>query len=722
MAAGHGGRSYPRQGERIAPVTLGEVLLEPISEALDTVAARRPAGPASDIGRLCDLDQSAWERFPRPVVLELAEAVIDRVAAGCARHAFDRRHFPQPPAGLTLDQLPLEHRTKSCLRREGFDRDLGRLGRMTIGQVLAMRAFGPRCLVDLLAALESRATRPERLDPDLTAAADRLRRLPGAERVDASDPRFGELIHAIDVEAGSALALAERLIGREHDPPDAAYATGRLEALRVAIERATQVPLEDELAGIFAADASPRNRDILIGYYGWADGQRHTLTEVGRRFGITRERTRQICAKLTRRFGQLDNLWTPVLQRTLDLIASRLPCRADRLEAELAELGLTRVGLPLESIAVGAELLGRDVPFQLVTIDRGTNNAPPDNSEAVGATPRPARLAVSPGNVDMAKTAADVARREVYYHGIARVATIRRATAEKCGARVDQALVRRALELNDGFRWLEESKGWFHLTSVARHGLPKILDKVLAVAERISVSLLREAMARNRRMWSEPPPEDVLLAYCRQAPGVRVEGRRLIAEQPRDWRQVLTGVEAQLVQALSEHGPVLDRGTLEDLCVRGGMNRFSFHAFLAWSPVVAQYGHSIYGLLGSRVSEETLRQLGEKRRAERINSRVLEDHGVNRDGTVWLKYRLSKAASTYAVITIPAALKEHVEGRFELFDDSGESIGTLATKDGRAWGLGSFLRERGADSDDEILLTIDPARCTAEVTMLPDST
>jgi len=38
----------------------------------------------------------------------------------------------------------------------------------------------------------------------------------------------------------------------------------------------------------------------------------------------------------------------------------------------------------------------------------------------------------------------------------------------------------------------------------------------------------------------------------------------------------LTGVEAKLVAMLKAHGPVMERGAMEDLCVAEGMNRFSF--------------------------------------------------------------------------------------------------------------------------------------------------
>jgi hypothetical protein len=160
----------------------------------------------------------------------------------------------------------------------------------------------------------------------------------------------------------------------------------------------------------------------------------------------------------------------------------------------------------------------------------------------------------------------------------------------------------------------------------------------------------------------------------------------------------------------------MERGAMEDLCVAGGMNRFSFHAFVSWSPVIAQYGNSVYGLLGTEPPRDQVEKLLAKRRAHRAHHRVLDRHGWTDDGKVWLSYRLSKAASTYAVITVPAALKKVVRGRFRFVAPDGCSIGTLATKDGRAWGLGAFLRKHGAQIGDRIVLTLDLNERTAAVT------
>jgi len=647
--------------------------------------------------RLCDLDETVWNRLPVEQIESLARLIVSRVAAGCARKVFHHRHFPRPPQGLALENLRLEHRTQLCLTREGLGKDLQALGDRTIGEVLALRAFGPRCLVDLLSAVETVLGQESLLSQELTEEAQRLAQLPEANLAQSADPRFGALVAEIDAEAASVSDLAARLLARSHDPPDPQYAVGQLRHLRRQIAALAKGTLEEELIQIFAAGASPRNRQILIGYYGWEDGQTRTLAEIGARHGMTRERTRQICAKLVRRIDPASTL-APVLDRTLALLGERLPCPIEELETAMAEAGLTRVGMRLSGVEEAARLLGRPTPFSVVRVDQ-------------------ARLAVDPEHAEIPAAAVELAKKEIYYHGAATVGRIVETMREKALAPVEPAVVRQSLQQMAGFRWLDEPTGWFRLAPTCKHGLPKAIEKVLAVAPEISVAAMRAAVSRNRRMWRDPPPEKVILEFCRQMPSVRCDGARVFADPPRDWRQVLTGVEARLVAILQEHGPVMDRGDLEDLCVRDGINRFSFHAFIACSPVIAQYGHSIYGLLGADVSGDVLARLVQKRRAERAPARVLSDHGFTADGRVWLSYRLSRAASTYAVITVPAALKEIVCGRFELVDEKGHRVGTLAARDGRAWGLGGFLRQRQTQIDDRIRITFDLKLGQAAITI-----
>ncbi len=458
-----------------------------------------------------------------------------------------------------------------------------------------------------------------------------------------------------------------------------------------------------------------------------------------------------MCAKFTKKLKGLSTIPAPTMDRALALIAARLPCSAPRLEAELLDTRLTGVGMSIEAVAAAARLLGRTVGFKVVKIE-GEKGAAPDPAKPGGsgesaasapsALPSDNRLVIAPEQQDAVLATVDLAKKEIYFHGLTTVEQVARGISAgrpgksgpgkggrspshevssrpsrplEPGPSALRELTRQTLLLMDGFSWLDEATGWFRLLRIDKHGLPKAIDKVLAVAGEVTAGQLGTALGRNRRLWKEPPPEKVLLAFCRQMPQVRVAEDRIISEPPRDWRRALTGVEAKLVEVLKSHGPVMERGALEDLCVAGGMNRFSFHAFISWSPVIAQYGHSLYGLLGADVSPQQLEELRAERRAQRLNRRVLDRHGWTDEGQVWLSYRLSKAASTYAVITVPAALKKVVRGHFELLAPDGRTIGKLATKDGRAWGLGAFLRKQSARIGDHIILTLDLEKRTAVV-------
>jgi hypothetical protein len=725
---------YPRRGERIAPRTLRKFLLDPLP--VELAGAR-----ALDGLRLCDLDESAWKQFPEDVLRKLSRVVVDKIAGRMTGRMGQRlfsRPFPRPPAGVRLEDLCIENRTRRCLAQEGFGEDLQMLGGHTIGDIQSMRSFGARCLIDLLSALESPRTKRKsrgmtsgRLSKLLSSKAQRLAALPEAAMVRADDPRFSALMRAADAEARTAADLAERLLARSQDPPEAALVARRVRQLSDRIEAKSRLTLEQELIEVFACTPKQRNRDILIGYCGWKDGRRHTLTDVGQRFKITRERVRQVCAKLTRKPKNPSTILAPVMDRALAMIATRLPCHARQIEAELAEQKFTAVGMSVEVVLDGAELLGRPVPCKVVKVDpkrekgrgRPVKTVFPDESaagrpSASGSAKsssdtfsrRDSRVLIRPEQLDTVPVVVDLAKKEAYFHGLATVEMIEQAIAFNPRG---MPLVRQTLMLIDGFRWLDEPSGWFRLLQICKHGLPKALDKVLAVASEVTLAELRVALSRNRRLWKEPPPDNVLLEFCRQMPEVRVEGNRIMSDPPRDWREVLTGVEAKLVHMLKEHGPVMERGMMEDLCVSGGMNRFSFHAFLSWSPVIAQYGPSVYGLVGADVSQEQIDRLIADYRAGRPNHRVLHNYGWTDDGKVWLSYRLSKAASTYAVITVPAALKDVVHGCFQLLASDGRVIGVLTAKEGRAWGLGALLREQNARTGDRIVLTLDLKKQTA---------
>lgn len=206
---------YPRPGERIAPLVLSDVL-----------AATLPPQLRDQLGtgelRLCDLDKSVWQRFSADQIRQLAQALVDHVSTHHVLRTLQNRRFPRPLPGLRLDDLHLENRTRRCLMREELDDQLPRLGEYTLGDVLSIRAFGPRCLLDLLTALESaqytagdgkalESMSSKKLSAELTAEAEKLAALEGASTVGRDDPRLGHWMRAIHSEANTAMELAEEL-------------------------------------------------------------------------------------------------------------------------------------------------------------------------------------------------------------------------------------------------------------------------------------------------------------------------------------------------------------------------------------------------------------------------------------------------------------------------------------------------------------------------------
>ena len=72
-------------------------------------------------------------------------------------------------------------------------------------------------------------------------------------------------------------------------------------------QQTAQRLLQDQVRGILV-DLTPREQKILEMRFGLKDGIIHTLEEVGKEFGVTRERIRQIEAKALEKIRQHDKI------------------------------------------------------------------------------------------------------------------------------------------------------------------------------------------------------------------------------------------------------------------------------------------------------------------------------------------------------------------------------------------------------------------------------
>lgn len=109
--------------------------------------------------------------------------------------------------------------------------------------------------------------------------------------------------------AGTKAAPTEKEVRRRARIRPERVPTFLLEALGAARLRAAphvlgEEEVSDELLDVVRevlSSLTPREQEVLVLRYGLEDGRTRTLEEVGRRFGVTRERIRQIEAKALRK-------------------------------------------------------------------------------------------------------------------------------------------------------------------------------------------------------------------------------------------------------------------------------------------------------------------------------------------------------------------------------------------------------------------------------------
>ena len=338
--------------------------------------------------------------------------------------------------------------------------------------------------------------------------------------------------------------------------------------------RISRRSLEGELFDLLGTG---RNANIAANYYGFDGLGGRTLKSVGDEVGLTRERVRQIATE-TSKWLSTGRPIVRTLDRVIAFVVDRLPAAAGEIEVELRSHGLTSSLFRLEGILKAAELLGRPLPFSITRV-KGERLV---HRQAIRSFDPVVR----------------VARRVIARWGIATLsyvaAKVRTVESHMC----NRSLVGIVLAHLEDFHWLDPAAGWFWLSDITNNPVLNRVRKVLSVANPINISKLRAGVARDYRMKGISLPRRVLLEFCRQASGLRVEDNSIGAKPAVNPDDVLTESEKDIAQFLFEHGGVMASVELESLCVGIGMKRTTFHQCLAYSPIISKFGVGLYGLIG----------------------------------------------------------------------------------------------------------------------------
>jgi hypothetical protein len=679
---------YPRPGHRIAPFLLREVLRAPL-----------PDRRISESLQLCDLDESTWARFSPETCKRLGAAVI-RSIPPCLPDFIQRRQLPALPEGVTSEELPLEPRTRNCLVEQGLLEPPDKLQNVTVGEVLRIPAFGKKSLVDLLTSLESTTrsatkspavldgpggSHTEQLNRKVRRAARKLQRLRDASAIRDDDPRFGHLICEMGLGAKNAKEAADLLVSGRAVPVSGRLVLRCLRDLIEGIRAARRTTLESELSAVTGKLGNERDRQIIVRRLGLDGRPPGTLESVGHRYGITRERVRQICTRVEE--VQKLKPFLPVLDRVLGITAAAEPTLANEVEQDLARRGLTRPIFRLDTLVEIAAVLGRKPRFAIETLHGRRVVVPSTRTHLLGRIYKEAKAAVG-------------------RWGVANVEDLAASTS------TTSALIRQLLPLVPAFKWLDQSSGWFWIANVPRNLLLTPIRKILAVSPVIDVRELRAGVGRPHRRKGFAPPSRVLLEVCRQLSWCRVEGNKVIAAAPLNSDEVLSDSEKIIFKVLKEHGPVLQRPELEKLCLAAGVNHHSFWFYLSYSLILTRYAAGVYGLRGAEIPAGVVERLIPKRRGK---WKLLVDYGWTADRNVAVLYRISGGMLSNGIMSVPAALKSFLQGRFALMTADKSAVGALVVKDNRAWGMGPFFSRRGGEPGDYLSILFDLSQRVALV-------
>jgi hypothetical protein len=338
------------------------------------------------------------------------------------------------------------------------------------------------------------------------------------------------------------------------------------------------LPLETELLALTGEDRDAR---IVARHLGFDGGGGANFQRIGNEFGLTRERVRQIVLIASKNEVSLP-VDLPAFDLAIATVAASVPARACEVEAKLRSAGLTSGLFRLEGIVNVARLLGRTLPFSMRAL-------------------RTDRFAVDRGFPAFNDIVA-AARHNVRRSGMAAVCDLVRSGLNAEESRREMSIVEAVLVMQKGFRWLDQSTGWFWFSGVSGNLALRRIRKMLSVAVCLTLADLRAGLARMR---NELPPDEVLIQFCLQAPGITVEGNKIRASSRIARARVLNKTEQDIFGILAEHNGRMPNSELICRANDLGIKRPTFYQCVSHSPIVSRYGRH-YGLIGSTTPRATL--------------------------------------------------------------------------------------------------------------------
>lgn len=445
--------------------------------------------------------------------------------------------------------------------------------------------------------------------------------------------------------------------------------------------------------------------------YGVSGPDATTLQDIGNRFGLTRERVRQILERMLER-ARGASFSLPAFTRLRTAVSEAGVCLVADFESAHAQL-LGGVSLA-DADRFAREVLGTNVA-SIVSKSFGRTGQGLQPALASRSTP------------DLAASLRDAARRMTRSSGAAHALTVVGMVSEDLGQAVSLADAKQALRVIEGMEWLTEHQDWFWLgaDAVLQNRVLEAVRKILATAAtRVDVEDLHQGICRSRRTFyrneprARPPelemPQDVLRVILARVPWLSVVQKNdFVLREPLRREDVLNSSELAVVEVIKEFGGATVWHVLNRRLVDSGVfSPPSLHMVLAHSPVVKPLGYGIYGLRGIDVSREAYAA------ALDSGARTAVALEPAHDGWLEFSYSISEAALRSGVADLPMRVVNALpEGDYktEGIARGTFSVGTSRAAPSRSRGLASLLRTAGVKPGEPLLVRVHPKTLEARI-------
>lgn len=453
--------------------------------------------------------------------------------------------------------------------------------------------------------------------------------------------------------------------------------SGQAHDLCMRLLAADKASWADELAdlvtyGIEHADPRPRTDEakqrwigIFLARYGGLRGLE--LQAVGVRFGITRERVRQICDAI---LGSLraQPVKMPALERLLHAAARVTPLPMDEANSQLARfLG---DGCGLQAAIQFAEVMGMPSPVrQASPMARTLDGYKPVS--IVDAASAPATW-VSAALVH--------ARRDCTFVGCTNFIRIAGLLALEQGVAQDLETLQAVFLKAPRFRMLDAESGWFTLADSESSAAASRVRKLMSVVVgSVDIDTVASALMTDDKWFYREggralavPPLHVLTELFSGWSWLTANGHnRYTAKTKIDAKVVLSKTELGAIEALEMHGGVATRAEVAaHLMGNLGVSNMAVSQVTATSPALCKLDHAIYGIRGRALPAEALAEARKRRVAEQLASLPTAEFAAqNVDLSAPVRTIVTQSASAVAVhrrvVYLPSYLSGKVVGIFE---------------------------------------------------------